>query len=226
MLRFLLGCLSVYGVSGSGKSSLVSDVLSLLWSMLGSDAAVPGEFDALVGGEQLDKVIVIDQSPIGRTPRSNPSTYVKVWDDIRKLFTMLPMLDVVAGRLADFHSMSLVVAAVRAKGMGQHVSTWTFWLMSGLPVMCVVAPALPKTHSRFAGREKRCRHSGDGSRRGAGILADAPDIARKLQTLSDVGLDYRTLVSITDSFWWRGTTRQAFSGTCKAVHRQHALYSG
>jgi excinuclease ABC subunit A len=77
----------ITGVSGSGKSSLVSDVLEpSLRSMLGSDAAVPGDFDALVGGEQLDKVIVIDQSPIGRTPRSNPSTYVKVWDDIRKLF--------------------------------------------------------------------------------------------------------------------------------------------
>jgi len=81
----------VTGVSGSGKSSLVGDVLEPeLRRLLGSEAANPGAFDKLVGADQLDKVIVIDQSPIGRTPRSNPATYVKVWDDIRKLFTMLP----------------------------------------------------------------------------------------------------------------------------------------
>ena len=122
--------------------------------MLGSDAAVPGEFDALVGGEQLDKVIVIDQSPIGRTPRSNPSTYVKVWDDIRKLFTMLPDARRRGWKAGRFSFNVAGGRCVRAKGMGQHVSTWTFWLMSGLPVMCVVAPALPKTLLEFAGRGK------------------------------------------------------------------------
>ena len=61
-----------------------------LRARLGSEAARPGDFAALHGADELDKVIVIDQSPIGRTPRSNPATYVKVWDDIRELFTMLP----------------------------------------------------------------------------------------------------------------------------------------
>jgi excinuclease ABC subunit A len=63
---------------------------------------VPGEFDAIAGADQLDKVIVIDQSPIGRTPRSNPATYVKVWDDIRALFTMLPEAKQAMGDIVRF----------------------------------------------------------------------------------------------------------------------------
>ncbi|MFN9367188.1 MAG: excinuclease ABC subunit UvrA [Planctomycetia bacterium] len=85
----LLVC--VTGVSGSGKSSLVGDVLEPRLRGLLSGAAVAGGACAgIEGAEHLDKVIVIDQSPIGRTPRSNPATYVKVWDDIRDLLTMLP----------------------------------------------------------------------------------------------------------------------------------------
>ncbi|MDA1177400.1 MAG: excinuclease ABC subunit UvrA, partial [Planctomycetota bacterium] len=81
----------VTGVSGSGKSSLVNDVLAQsLHRELNRGEADPGEYDRLEGIEFLDKLIAIDQSPIGRTPRSNPGTYVKVFDEIRKLFTMLP----------------------------------------------------------------------------------------------------------------------------------------
>ena len=88
-----LGCLTaVTGVSGSGKSSLVSSILapSLLRNLNGSDAQ-PGEHDEIEGIEQVDKVIVIDQSPIGRTPRSNPATYTKCFDEIRKLFASTPL---------------------------------------------------------------------------------------------------------------------------------------
>ncbi|MGE3780444.1 MAG: excinuclease ABC subunit UvrA, partial [Pirellulaceae bacterium] len=81
----------VTGVSGSGKSSLVNDILvqSLLRDLNGGEG-VPGHYDRLVGLEHLDKMIAIDQSPIGRTPRSNPGTYIKVFDDIRQLFATLP----------------------------------------------------------------------------------------------------------------------------------------
>ena len=77
----------ITGVSGSGKSTLVYDILYKgLMRKLHNSKENPGDHDAIVFDEKIDKVIVIDQSPIGKTPRSNPATYTKVFDDIRKLF--------------------------------------------------------------------------------------------------------------------------------------------
>ncbi len=83
---------AVTGVSGSGKSSLVNDILRerLARDLNGAEAAQPGDHDAIDGSEHLDKVIDIDQSPIGRTPRSNPATYIKLFDEIRALYAQLP----------------------------------------------------------------------------------------------------------------------------------------
>ena len=82
----------VTGVSGSGKSSLLNDILykALARELNRATTLEPGEHDAIDGLSQLDKVIAIDQSPIGRTPRSNPVTYIKVFDEIRALFAKLP----------------------------------------------------------------------------------------------------------------------------------------
>lgn len=88
-VEFPLGCLTaVTGVSGSGKSSLISGILApaLQRSLHNSDSQ-PGLHDRIEGLDNVDKVIVIDQSPIGRTPRSNPATYTKAFDEIRKLFS-------------------------------------------------------------------------------------------------------------------------------------------
>jgi excinuclease ABC subunit A len=81
----------VTGASGSGKSSLVNDILAeaLLRDLMGGKGQ-PGAHDRIEGVDALDKLIVIDQSPIGRTPRSNPGTYIKLFDDIRNLYTQLP----------------------------------------------------------------------------------------------------------------------------------------
>lgn len=82
---------SVTGVSGSGKSSLVNEILyKHLARVLNGARTRPGRFDAVTGVEALDKIILIDQSPIGRTPRSNPATYTGLFDGIRKIFAMTP----------------------------------------------------------------------------------------------------------------------------------------
>ena len=186
----LLVC--VTGVSGSGKSSLVGDVLEpALRRLLGSEAAAPGEFAGLAGTEALDKVIVIDQSPIGRTPRSNPATYVKVWDDIRSLFTMLPDAKKRGWKAGRF---SFNVAGGRCEACEGHGSVrLDMDFLADVWVTCEVCGG-----TRFAKDTLEIRWKGKnvadllGMEVGEALelFADAPDIARKLQTLHDVGLDY------------------------------------
>lgn len=82
---------AVTGVSGSGKSSLVNDILyPALANKINKSTLSEGEYTSIIGAEQLDKIVVIDQSPIGRTPRSNPATYTGVFTAIRDLFASLP----------------------------------------------------------------------------------------------------------------------------------------
>ena len=91
-LEIPLGCLTVVsGVSGSGKSTLINDTLHrVLAAELYKAQAIPGEHDAIIGLDRIDKVVDVDQRPIGRSPRSNPATYSGVFSGIRNLFAALP----------------------------------------------------------------------------------------------------------------------------------------
>jgi excinuclease ABC subunit A len=182
----------VTGVSGSGKSSLVGDVLEpRLRGLLSGEPVTAGECAAIEGVEHLDKVIVIDQSPIGRTPRSNPATYVKVWDDIRDLLTMLPESKKRGWKPGRF---SFNVAGGRCEACeGNGSVRLDMDFLADVWVTCEVCGG-----ARFAKDTLEVRWKGKnvaellnmeiGEARG--LFADAPDIARRLETLCDVGLDY------------------------------------
>ena len=111
----------VTGVSGSGKSSLLDETLArALVRRLGGMAPKPGPHTSLRGASQIDKVVQIDQSPIGRTPRSNPATYTGVFDEIRKVFANTRDARSAATRPAGSVSTSRAGGArsARARGSG------------------------------------------------------------------------------------------------------------
>ncbi|WP_165231670.1 excinuclease ABC subunit UvrA [Aquisphaera insulae] len=182
----------VTGVSGSGKSSLVGDILrEALARDLNGAEGTPGAHDAIEGADQLDKVIDIDQSPIGRTPRSNPSTYIKLFDLIRDLYTKLPEARARGYQPGRF---SFNVAGGRCEaceGNGSNRLEMDF--LADVWVTCPVCEG-----KRFNRETLNVRFKGKSI---ADVLdmdvqealehfANVPKIATMLKTLHDVGLDY------------------------------------
>ncbi|MEM8727216.1 MAG: excinuclease ABC subunit UvrA [Chlamydiota bacterium] len=111
---------AVTGVSGSGKSSLITDILyPAVADKLSREKRSAGRYKAIRGVEHLDKVIAIDQTPIGRTPRSNPGTYIKVFDDIRDLFTKLPESRAAGFKAGRFSFNVKEGSCTECGGMGQ-----------------------------------------------------------------------------------------------------------
>ncbi len=185
----------VTGVSGSGKSSIVNDILmESLRRDLMKGKGEPGEHDGIEGIEHLDKVISIDQSAIGRTPRSNPGTYIKVFDDIRALYAQLPEAKKRGYKPGRF---SFNVAGGRCEACdGNGANKLEMDFLADVWVTCQVCEG-----KRFNRETLQVEYKG-------ASIADAlemdivqamehfeaiPNIHHKLSTLHAVGLDYLKL---------------------------------
>ncbi len=182
----------VTGVSGSGKSSLVSDILvEALHRDLNAGIGNPGEFDKIEGIEHLDKMIAIDQSPIGRTPRSNPATYIKVFDEIRRLYTQLPEAKAKGFEPGRF---SFNVSGGRCEACEGNGSTrLEMDFLADIWVTCPVCEG-----HRFNRETLQVRYKGKSIaevlemdvQEALAHFENIPAIADKLRTLHEVGLDY------------------------------------
>ncbi|MDX1944990.1 MAG: excinuclease ABC subunit UvrA, partial [Pirellulaceae bacterium] len=185
----------VTGVSGSGKSSLVSDILvETLHRDLNKGEGNPGAHRAIEGLEHLDKLIAIDQTPIGRTPRSNPGTYIKVFDEIRDLFCQLPEAKRRGFKPGRFSFNVEGGRCEACEGNGSNRLEMDF--LADVWVTCPVCEG--KRFSRETLQVKfKDKSIADvlemDIQQLLVLFENVPHVRHKLQTLHDVGLDYLKL---------------------------------
>jgi excinuclease ABC subunit A len=192
-VEFPLGCLvAVTGVSGSGKSTLVNDILYLsLMQRIYRSKTVPGRHKTIEGTEHLDKVINIDQSPIGRSPRSNPATYTGVFDKIRNLFAQTQEARVRGYQAGRF---SFNVKGGRCEACaGDGTIKIEMHFLPDVYVPCEVCKGARYNRDTLdvTFKGKNIAEVLDMSvEEACGFFVNQPAIARHLQTLNDVGLGY------------------------------------
>lgn len=195
-LKLPLGVMTcVTGVSGSGKSSLINETLyPILSQHFYRSLKDPLPYDSIEGLEHIDKVIEIDQAPIGRTPRSNPATYTKVFDDIRKLFGELPESKIRGYKAGRF---SFNVKGGRCEtccGAGVRVIEMNF--LPDVQVVCETCQG-----KRYNRETLEVRYKGKSINdvlnltisEALTFFENIPSITQKIKTLEDVGLGYLTL---------------------------------
>ena len=192
-ITFPLGVLTVVtGVSGSGKSTLVNDILyRALAQKLYRSREDPGEHKSITGTEHIDKVIRIDQSPIGRTPRSNPATYTGVFTHIRDLYAMLPESRERGYKAGRFSFNVSGGRCEHCQGEGERRIEMNF--MPDVYVLCEVCGGKRYNRETLAVKfkDKSIADLLEMSVSDAlPILEDIPQIRQRLQTLEDVGLGY------------------------------------
>lgn len=193
--RFPIGCLTVVtGVSGAGKSSLVIDVLYRALSRQAASGGPPGAHRRIEGGDAFDKVIEIDQSPIGRTPRSNPATYTGVFTPIRDLYASLPESKARGYRPGRF---SFNVPGGRCAACeGDGVKRIEMAFLPDVYVPCEVCQGRRYNREtlevKYAGRD--IAQTLDLTIEEAlSVFAVFPPVVHKLRTLIEVGLGYLAL---------------------------------
>ena len=192
-VEFPLGILtSVTGVSGSGKSTLVNEILyKALANAVGRSKHRPGRHAGIRGVEGVDKVIDIDQSPIGRTPRSNPATYTKVFDHIRQLFATTPEAKIRGYKPGRFSFNVKGGRCEACRGDGQIRIEMHF--LPDVYVPCEVCKG-----RRYNAETLRATYKGKSISdvlemtvdEACEFFAPVPAIARRMDTLRDVGLGY------------------------------------
>jgi len=192
-VKIPLGVLTVVtGVSGSGKSTLIHDVLyRSLMKKFYKSKDVPGDHDTILVPKELDKVIMIDQSPIGKTPRSNPATYIKVFDDIRALFAQTKESKIRGYKPGRFSFNVKGGRCEACKGDGLIKIEMNF-----LPDVYVTCEECRER--RFNKETLEVTYKGKNIadiiemsvEEALEFFVHIPTIKRKLQTLSDVGLGY------------------------------------
>ncbi|MBT6151101.1 MAG: excinuclease ABC subunit UvrA, partial [Chloroflexi bacterium] len=182
----------ITGVSGSGKSSLMNEVLyKSLARNLNRARTIPGDHDGIEGLEHLDKIINIDQSPIGRTPRSNPATYTKLFDEIRKLFTELPESKVRGYKPGRFSFNVKGGRCEACQGQGQIRIEMQF--LPDVYVLCEVCSGARFNRETLQVKFKDHNISDILDMpidRALEFFKAHPSMINKLQTLVDVGLGY------------------------------------
>ena len=190
---FPLGVMTcVTGVSGSGKSSLVNEILyKTLAKKLNRARTIPGKYKSIEGVEQLDKVIAIDQSPIGRTPRSNPATYTGVFDQIRDLFASTPDAKSRGYKKGRF---SFNVKGGRCEACsGDGIIKIEMHFLPDVYVPCEVCQG-----KRYNRETLEVKYKGKSIydvlnmtvEEALTFFENVPSIRRKIETLYDVGLSY------------------------------------
>ncbi len=182
----------VTGVSGSGKSTLMIDVLyKRVAQAINGSKARPGAHDSIDGLDNIDKIINIDQSPIGRTPRSNPGTYTKVFDAVRSLFADMPESKI-RGYTAGRYSFN-VKGGRCEKCEGQGVLQIEMQFLPDVYVPCDVCHG-----ARYNRETLQVKYKGKSISdvlnmtvsEGSAFFANIPTIVNKLETLEQVGLGY------------------------------------
>lgn len=220
--------IAVTGVSGSGKSTLVNLILKrALAQKLNGNSAKPGKYQRLEGIENIDKIIDIDQSPIGRTPRSNPATYTGVFDDIRGLFAQTnqaKMRGYTKGRFS-FNVKGGRCEACKGDGIIKIE-------MNFLPDVYVPCEVCHGT--RYNSETLEVEYKGKTI---ADVLnmtvsealkffAAIPKIRRKLQTIADVGLGYVHLGQSATTLSGGSSTDEVSIRIAQAIKWQNLLYFG